>query len=128
MTASELDLKWPLVKQKGCEFSNGGWAVKRDLKWLMGYKRDIEDVVLVWQHNQYNAYVKSGIWKDYGLDEPHEFNPRKPWTYGWFRELDDSNGWPYRFALRATNVCETCYREWGQMYYAIHCHHDGKSG
>ncbi len=52
---------------------------------------------------------------------------RMPFTYGWYRTLDDTGSLYYSLACRITNICPTCLREWGQAYYANNCDHHEKS-
>jgi hypothetical protein len=92
-----INEQFPPVKDLHCEFANGGWSIVRDAKWLTKYRHTVEALVA---------------------------SKRDPWTYGWMRELDDSGTWQYEFAVRVLNVCPTCYREWGQAYYANNCPHN----
>jgi hypothetical protein len=89
--------KYPKETGTGSNFANGGYSVKRSETWLQEYKRDVEKAVDITNYN--------------------------PWTYGWFRTLDDGGHHLYGVACRALNVCTVCYLEWGQPYYANNCKH-----
>jgi len=91
---------FPPVADKNCKFANGGWSMQRSKKWLADYKDRITEAV--------------GI-KDY-----------PPFSYGWFRCLDDSGDMLYGVACRVLNICPKCYLEWGQPYYANNCDHQAK--
>ena len=95
-----LEETFPKVPDDGCEFANGEWYVLRDADWLTRYK---DAVVAMVGKTRYT-----------------------PWSHGWFRLLDDGGSPYYGAACRALNVCETCYREWGQSYYANNCQHIDK--
>lgn len=95
-----LEGAFPKVKDEGCRFANGGWSVQRSQEWLEQYKDRVESLVGKIQY--------------------------EPWTYGWFRWLNDGDNPYYVAALRALQVCGTCYREWGQQYYTNHCDHSGQ--
>jgi hypothetical protein len=69
--------------------------VQRDEQWLKEYKKDIEESV------------------------PDQGYP--PWTYAWFRCLDDGKSDWYGPACRVLDICPKCFKEWNQMYYATHC-------
>ncbi len=90
----------PKVKDDNCRFANGGWSVQRSEKWLKKYKADILKIV--------------------GDMET------TPFGYGWFRYLDNGGDMFYGIACRILNVCPTCFREWGQGYYANNCNHTDK--
>lgn len=86
-------------------FANGGYGVQRSKSWLEAYKADI---------------LKKLDIEDF-----------TPWTYGWFRCLDDGGHKMYPAACRVLQVCPICFKEWGQPYYADQCmksHPDGVKG
>ena len=85
------------VEDDGTNFVNGDWCIQRSAKWLEMYKTFIE--------------VEIG---DIG---------HTPWTYGWFRVLDDGGHQMYGQACRALQVCPICYKEWGQSWFANNCDH-----
>ena len=93
----EIEKKFPSVDDTGCKFGNGEFSVQRDKKWLDSYKTLIGKV------------AKS-------LEIKY-----KPWSYAWFRCLDDGGSFLYSYAVRVLNVCPVCYKEWGQGYYANKC-------
>jgi len=83
------------VDDPDLEFVNGGFFVQRSKEWLNEYKQWIEERI-----------------------GPLSYTP---WTYGWFRTLDDGGHALYGEACRALNVCPKCFKEWGQPYFANHC-------
>lgn len=87
---------FPPIKDDTCDFANGHWNVQRSEDWLKRYEKAIEEAVV---------------------------NDCKPWSYGWFRCLDDSGDMLYPLAVRVINICLECFIEWGQPYHAIHCNH-----
>jgi len=95
-----LEGAFPKVKDEGCKFANGGWSVQRSQEWLYRYKAAILELVPAC---------------DYA-----------PFTYGWWRTLDDGGSMYYGVALRIEQVCPKCFREWGQPFYAINCSHTDK--
>ena len=92
---------FPKVKDKGCCFANGDWNVQRTEEWLHNYKQAIIEAVDI---------------KDF-----------PPFSYGWYRCLDDGGSMYYGPACRMMNVCPICFLEWGQPYYANNCNHVQKA-
>lgn len=88
---------FPAVEDTECRFSSGEYCVQRNSDWLARYKRAVEEIVGP------NSYT--------------------PWSYAWFRCLDDGDSPYYIAAMRALNICPTCFREWGQSFHADHCEH-----
>ena len=94
-----IDSDYPTVpKDSTCDFSNGKYCYQRDKQWLDGYKKTVEWAVSVISPNNYH-----------------------PWSYGWFRSLDDGQSPLYGHAMRQQQICKKCYREWGQPAYANNC-------
>ena len=91
---------FPPIKDKSCQFANGGWNVQHSEKWLADYKEAIAKAV--------------------NNEEEVAF------SYGWYRCLDDSGDMLYKVACRVMNICPECFREWGQPYHANHCDHKDK--
>ena len=91
---------FPSVKDEGCKFANGGWTVQRSKDWLTRYKDRLVEVIG-------------------DIDYP-------PFSYGWFRCLDDGGSPFYGIACRTLNICPQCYREWGQPFFANNCLHQDK--
>lgn len=71
------------------------YPVQRSKIWLEEYKKAVETVV-------------SGV-------------SYTPWSYAWFRVLDDQNSLFYPVTLRALEVCTVCFLEHNQRYDATHC-------
>jgi len=86
---------FPPIKDEECKFVNGGWNVQRSKEWLEKYKLHITRIV--------------------NIEGP------PPYSYGWYRTLDDGGSSFYPLACRVLNICPKCFREWGQPYYANNC-------
>lgn len=95
-----LEAAFPPIPDDGCNFANGGWSVHRDAAWLKEYKTLVAGMV---------GKDASGV----------------PFSYGWYRQLDDGGHGFYGAACREMNVCKVCLREWGQPFYANSCDHSG---
>ena len=95
-----LETIFPTEKDEHCNFANGGYSIQRSEKWLNQYKKVLKKIIKITKY--------------------------KPFSYGWFRTLDDGDSMFYSAALRVTNICPKCYREYGQPYYAINCTHKDK--
>ena len=93
-----IDDSFPKVEDENCEFANGAWNVQRNESWLARYKR-----------------VIVGAIKTVGDADGN------PFTYSWFRQLDDGGSMFYSYACRTLNICPKCLREWGQAYCANNC-------
>lgn len=99
-TLDEINKEFPIPDDTDCKFSNGGWCVKRTESFYKNYKNCIE----------------SYIGFKHKIDYP-------PWSYAWFRTLNDGNYPEYTLALRVLCICPVCFREWGQRYFVEHCEH-----
>ena len=93
--------RWPSVKDSGCSFANGEYHKQRDEKWFNAYKEDAINTI---------KKFHPSIVKD-----------RAHWTYGFYRCLDDGDSMFYGISCRTLNICPTCFKEWGQPYYANKC-------
>ena len=85
--------KYP--KNDGLDFINGKYCVQRSKVWLDDFKAKLE--ILVGDI----TYT--------------------PFSYGWYRCLNDSDSVWYPIAMRIINTCPKCYKEWGQGYFANNC-------
>lgn len=97
----ELADEFPEVKDKTCNFANGGYSIQRDKTYLDDYKKEVIRIVKVF--NNGGGY--------------------SPLSYGWFRCLDDGGSMFYVIACRILNICPKCYKEWGQQYHTNNCKH-----
>ena len=93
--------QFPEPDDPGSKWANGEFSIQRDKAWLDSLKNKILD-------NYKTSF--------------------SPWSYGFYRSLDDSGHWLYHWALRVYNTCPTCFREWGQYYYTIKCNHEYLNG
>ena len=96
----EIGEKYPEVKDKTCDFANGHYWIQRDKTYYDGYKK-----LVIRKINEFN---------EVNSDYP-------PMSYGWFRCLDDGGSMFYGVACRILEICEHCYKEWGQQYYSNKC-------
>jgi len=97
----EFEKEFHHPEDPNLKWANGEFAVQRDKEWLEKLKERI-----VQSHKT-----------DY-----------EPFSYAFFRSLDDGGSWLYKWAIRVNNTCETCYREYGQGYYTTHCKHTEPTG
>lgn len=95
----KFNKKFPTEKDPKLQFVNGDWSIQRSKDWLDEYKREVVSIVR-------------------GLSINYE-----PFTYAWFRTLDDGGSPFYSLAMRVLHVCTQCYQEWGQPYFANNCKH-----
>ncbi len=97
----EFEKKYPIVKAENkADFYNGKYSIQRSKSWYEEYKRDLLKII------------------------PRIEYP--PFSYAWYRYLDDGDSPFYQLACRALCICEVCYKEWGQQYYKENCLHGGK--
>lgn len=95
------------------EFANGEYCMQRDKKFYYQLIDTIIQAVALyetWILEHYNNWLSQTD------------------VMGWSklgRYLDDSGSYIYKYWGRQGNICRTCYREWGQMYYANNCNHTG---
>ncbi len=96
------DKKYPDIKDDRCIFANGGYSIQRTEEWFKQMEKDLLETI---------APLKISY---------------EPFSYGWFRVLDDGGHWQYAATYKWQSFCLTCFREWGQPYYANKCtHQDG---
>ncbi len=103
----EVQKKYPEVRDRGCDFANGGGWVQRTKEWYDPYMDDCMEVIAKNHPKIEKKFLN------------HTLN------YGLMRILDDSGYDEYSLLGRLSSVCPKCFREWGQPYYAINCTHDG---
>ena len=99
-TLKEINLQFPVVVEKTCDFANGGYFIQRSEKYFTDYK----DLII----KKVKEFSEAG-------------DSYTPLSYGWFRCLDDGGSLFYGVACRILQICKTCYKEWGQIYYANKC-------
>jgi len=103
-----FEKKYPEVKDKHCDFANGGGWIKRDLKWHNDYCLDLQDLINT-NHPDIAKEHRSVLDGNMG------------------RFLDDCHYDEYGLWGRLLSICKKCFKEWGQPYYALRCHHDGST-
>jgi len=91
---SEFIKKFPKIKDSN--FWNGGYSIQRNKEWLEELKKMIVDK------------AKSTY---------------SPWSYGFYRGLDDGGSWLYKWSGLVQSTCPTCYKQWDQPYHANKCNH-----
>jgi len=94
-----FNAKYPEVENEGCEFGNGKYSVQRTEEW-------------------FGLFIKDMLKEVESSDISYA-----PFSYGWFRSLQDGGHWQYSLAYRWQCICNICFKEWGQPYYANHCSH-----
>lgn len=95
---------YPPVKDEGCRFANGEYSIERSADFVGGFKLAVLEKIRGSRHPS----------DKYASKHP-------PFSYVWFRCLDDGDSPNYSLALRICNFCKKCHREWGQPYYANRC-------
>lgn len=98
-------------EDKGCDFSNGKYAVQRGEEF---YLKLIDGII-----KMVKKYEK-GIWKEY---KKHG-GVKREYVKGHTllgRHLDDRDSPMYHWWGIQGNICQKCFREYGQMYYATNC-------
>ncbi len=107
--------KYPL-KDKGCEFENGGWCYQRKdheyLKFVDSLIKAIKD---------YEPWIAKQYKEHGGLKREHIGS-----GYMIGRYLGDGSSELYKQYGTISNICPKCFREWGQPYYANNCKHNVK--
>lgn len=98
------------------DFANGGWCIQRDEKFYLKLIDAIIEAV-----KQYEPWILE--------NKPYQgaLSREQVMGYSWLgRFLDDSGSGLYKWWGIQANICQTCFREWGQMYYANNCNHTDK--
>lgn len=96
-----------------CRFENGGWCYQRTENEYFKLKDSIIKAVKTYEPWIAKEYKKNG-----GLKREHVHE-----SYVLGRYLYDSDSGIYRWYGLLSNICPTCYRQWGQQYYANNCSH-----
>ena len=97
-----------------CEFSNGGWAVQRSKEDLEALTKAIIKAVTLHEPGIIQSYYqKEGLLSNMVNAQ-----------YLLGRILSDGNSPIWHWLCVHGDICPTCFREYGQMYYAINCKHD----
>ena len=106
---------WKQPKDDGtCRFSNGDWCYQRsDVEYLR-----LQDA-LIKATNDYHPWIAKQYEEHGGLKREYVFGGAMIGRY-----LDDNNSELYTWYSILSNICKTCYRQWGQMYYANNCKHN----
>lgn len=104
-------------KNNNCSFSNGEYWIEHD-KEFYDKVIDILDKAIRKYHKElvkeYNEDKKNGSW-----DKKHI---RDGYVIRWMRDTDIGL---YKYYCWVLNICPVCFKEWGQMFFANHCNHDG---
>ena len=109
---------WKYPKKDGtCSFENGDWCYQRTKE---EYSKLIK--TLIKAVKLYEPWICKQYKKDGGLQEKHIGS-----GYMIGRYLCDGNSELYKYYGLISNICRTCFREWGQPYYANNCSHFAKA-
>jgi len=73
--------------------------IQRTSQWLEKYKDAVLEII-----NKYESIKKHA-----------------PWSYVWFRILDDGGNIFYKIAMRTLCICPKCFKEYNQPYFGINC-------
>jgi hypothetical protein len=116
-----LDIKQNFIfyvehKDKTCDFANGEYAIQRDKEFYNKFLDTLNLMINKYEKWIVNNCVKNGqVWEK-------EFIK----GYVCMRCLDDNDSYLYRYGIILLNICPVCFREYGQMYYALHCNHSAE--
>lgn len=104
---------WFNVKKHSCSFINNGGMIQRTKQ---EYDRLIDCIIYAVEKHE------PWILKEY----EGRLTPDKVRGYSLLgRYLDDSCSPLYRWWGVQGKICPICYREYGQMFYTLHCSHGG---
>ncbi len=95
------------------DFENGKYAIQRDNKFYFKLIDTLIEAV-----KKYDKWILEG--------KPYNGKLLRKHVMGYSflgRYLDDNNSPLYRWWHVQANICSICYREWGQMYFKLHCNH-----
>ena len=98
-----------------CDFLNGRWCIQRTEEF---YNRMIDTLIdMIERHEPWIAeqYMTKGTPLSRVLVRGYSFVGRL---------LDDNNSPLHKWWCIQSNICPTCFREYGQLYYALQCAHD----
>jgi len=94
-------------------FSNGAYSIQRDKEYYESFKNAMNEAIKIYEPYTFEAYEKNCINKTDGVI-----------SWGMTgRYLDDNGSILYNYYYRFYCICKTCFREWGQPYYANNCKH-----
>lgn len=110
---------WKKAKDDAnCDFGNGHYCYQRTEK---EYKRLIDAFYLAMI--KYEKWISSQFSDGQGILKKEYINGKS--FIG--RYLDDNNSELNDYWCILGNICPKCFREYGQMYFANHCHCDGNT-
>jgi hypothetical protein len=105
------------IEDVKCRFANGKWCVQRTEEF---YNRLLDTLVeMVEKYEPWTAksFRESGNTLSRDVVKGYSFLGRY---------LDGGHSDLYHWWGIQGNICPVCFREYGQMYYALHCTHDDK--
>lgn len=105
---------WSTSKENNCNFANGEYVIKRDKAFYEKMQDGLDAMI-----RKYEPWIiencegKGQTWK-------------KEYVRGYMvmRYLDDNGSLLYIWGIRFLEICGTCFRQHGQIYYATNCMHD----
>jgi len=101
-----FERSYPEVRDKGCEFASGEGYIQRTAEWYKRYLKELDELL----RKNHPSLMGNKLRVDNGV-------------LG--RVLNDGDYNEYRLWTRIICICHTCFKEWGQPYYASNCLHDG---
>jgi len=108
--------KQPKEAKHSCDFDNWNWCYQRTKEDL-----DALTTAIIRAVNLHEPWIAEQYKKEGGI-KPEHVNA----LFMLGRYLDDGNSEIRKWLSIHTCICPTCFRQYGQIYYATHCAHDGK--
>jgi len=104
-------------KYDTCDFANGNYCYQRT-------KEEFDKLIdtIIQAVKKFEPWIYSGYKKHGGLKREFVIGHTFLGRY-----LEDGDSKLYEYWSLQGNICPKCYREYGQMYYALHCHCNGNS-
>lgn len=103
------------IKDENCRFANGGLCIQRTEKFYNRLLDTLIEMINIHEHWIAEEFKKEG----------HQLSRDEVKGYSWVgRYLSDGNSDLYHWWQIQGNICPVCFREYGQMHYALHCKHD----
>ena len=104
------------IKDDNLSFANGKYAIQRDEDF---YNKLLDGLIKMIKKYEKSLWVKCKDWGGLTRDNVKGHSSLGRW-------LGDSDSPLYHWWGIQGNICPKCYREYGQMYYALNCKHTKK--
>jgi hypothetical protein len=99
--------------RNNCDFDNGEYCVRHDAKYYDRFR-----TTLIAAIRKYEPWIAKEFDKKCGLEAG-----MKPCGIIGRYIGDGADDMIIQMYGIWANICPTCYREWGQGYYSLHCNH-----